>query len=600
MTVNNVNTGAINWDTLLGKLGEVTKTEGADGVAGTTNVTITTTVDGVETPLTISIPDDLELPEVVDQAAIDTLCEKLAADTGLNFSEEQIRQIHDAFSAVLAEMTEAVAKDGETFNFKGTMFDLYKLMVLLVEVAQKQRDATRAMRQSENQLIQQSILNQAEAQRDAAITGMIASAICCFAQIAATTIALVSQGRAFNEQLGTDKTSGVDSARMKMELTKGANNLQNAEKQLTNVKSSVGNKMSLDGRTTIQSKVEGSFNNQSFNKSSADFVKANTTFQTKVETSRTLQNAGNEPYLSELTSDALRPLESPEVKPVKAAMEKVEAFNSLTEQERAFVTEKANTPFHKLSMADKVKMTEIQQKCGSVDPRSLSGKTAAELKAELKSAIDTAAADLRQQTAANGPLQAEIDMTKANYRAQTKLEMQKFEDAYDNALRDYNDVRKTGTKAEISNAKAKLQTAADELKYARAYGNMKLMSHGATDATTHLADVEEARTQHIQAQNTRANSVDYIKASNTINQAQAVNGLIAAVGGFLQGLIQNGTQMMMADATMAGAEQKKSEEELDQTKDLFNQAEELVRNIVQLMQAVRQAETQSMRDAIQA
>lgn len=49
-----------------------------------------------------------------------------------------------------------------------------------------------------------------------------------------------------------------------------------------------------------------------------------------------------------------------------------------------------------------------------------------------------------------------------------------------------------------------------------------------------------------------------------------------------------------------GAQQKKSEEELDQTKDLFNQAEELVNNVVQLMNAVRQAEMQSMRDAIQA
>ena len=79
----NANAGAVNWDALLSKLGEVTKTEGAEGVAGTTNVTITTTVDGVETPMTIRIPADLEIPETVDQAAIDSLCAKLAADTGL-------------------------------------------------------------------------------------------------------------------------------------------------------------------------------------------------------------------------------------------------------------------------------------------------------------------------------------------------------------------------------------------------------------------------------------------------------------------------------------------------------------------------------------
>ena len=86
----NGNAGAVNWDALLGKLGEVTKTEGADGVAGSTNVTITRTVDGVETPVTIRIPDDLDIPETVDQAAIDSLCQKLAADTSLKGTFEAL------------------------------------------------------------------------------------------------------------------------------------------------------------------------------------------------------------------------------------------------------------------------------------------------------------------------------------------------------------------------------------------------------------------------------------------------------------------------------------------------------------------------------
>ena len=94
--------------------------------------------------------------------------------------------------------------------------------------------------------------------------------------------------------------------------------------------------------------------------------------------------------------------------------------------------------------------------------------------------------------------------------------------------------------------------------------------------------------------------MDYIKASNTITKAQAVNNLIAAIGSAGQSFIQNLTQMQQADATAQGALSKKSEEELDQTKDLFNQALSLVDSIVKLMQAVRAAEAQSMRDAIQA
>ena len=92
----------------------------------------------------------------------------------------------------------------------------------------------------------------------------------------------------------------------------------------------------------------------------------------------------------------------------------------------------------------------------------------------------------------------------------------------------------------------------------------------------------------------------HINASNTITQAQAVNNLIAAIGGAGQSFIANMTQLQQADATAQGAQSKKSEEELDQTKDLFNQALTLVDSIVKLMQAVRAAEAQSMRDAIQA
>jgi len=46
--------------------------------------------------------------------------------------------------------------------------------------------------------------------------------------------------------------------------------------------------------------------------------------------------------------------------------------------------------------------------------------------------------------------------------------------------------------------------------------------------------------------------------------------------------------------------QQQQQEELEQTKDLFGQAQNLVDSVVQLMQAVSAAESQSMRDAIQA
>ena len=610
MSINiNPNTNAVNWESLLNAIDGATKTEGTQGVADTRSVTFTTTVDGVETPVTVKIPDDLELPATVDSAAIDSLCEKLVKDTGLNFTEEQIKQIHDTLSSTLKQLSGAVNTDT---NAKTVMFDLYKLMALLVEVAQKQRDAMREMRLAENLSVQKAILDQAEAQRTAAVTGMIAGAICCAMQVAATGVAMYQQAKAFNSQLGTEKTSGLDVARQSVDMMKAANTQDSAQTQLNKVKAEVGTQMSLDGHTRITSKVEGGFNNGQVSEAQARFTEARDAFQNKAEVSQAMQVLGSDANIDTVTSAELNGFDAPEVANVKTAVAKLDAFKAetakldrypgLSAEDKAFFADASTKPFESLSMADRTRMMQLKMSNGtlSVDKFNFGDKPLAQLKADVKTAFDAANADLKAQIAPGGPASVELEAAKANLRAQTKLEIQKYEDSYGNALQEYNDATKNGTKAEIAAASQKLDTAAAELKYARALGNAKLMQPDVTDAKTHLADVNETTAAYQAAQTTRANSVDYIKASNTITKAQAVNNLIAAIGSAGQSFIQNLTQMQQADATAQGALSKKSEEELDQTKDLFNQALSLVDSIVKLMQAVRAAEAQSMRDAIQA
>ena len=606
----NGNAGAVNWETLLGKLGEVTKTRGADGAAG---VTVTMAAAGAEAPVSIRIPDDLELPGAVDQAAIDSLCAKLSADTGLNLSSGQIAQFHEALTSALNELAAAaVAGDAKAGAAKNAMFDLYKLMALLVEVAQKQRDANREMRQAESQAIQKSILDQAEAQRTAAITGMVAGAICCGLQAAATTFALIKQGKAFSDQLGTDKTSGLDVARQNVDMLKAANNHRNALSQLDSVKAEVGGKMSLDGNNrTIQAKVESSFNNPDFNADATRFSEANASFQKKVLLNQTMQALSVPEHIDLVTSDAVAPLEGPEVADVKTAVAKLDTYKAgmatldqiqgLSVEDKAFFIEQMTTDAPNLSFEATDRMAGLRRQFPALNDVTLNeGDSLPKLKADVKAAFDNAVAKIQPQIADGGPLRNEVAAAKQELRAQIKLEMMKFEDAYDAELQNYNEILKSGTGAEIEAAGKRLETAANELKYARALGNEKLMADDLTDSQTHLSDIEQARSRFSHVQTARANSVDYIKASNTINNAQAVNGLIGAIGGFTQGVIQNMTQLQQAEATKEGAEQQRKQEELDQTKDLFNQAQDLVNNVVQLMQAIGAAETQSMRDAIQA
>ncbi|MBQ2625922.1 MAG: hypothetical protein IJG18_12605 [Kiritimatiellae bacterium] len=615
----NGNAGAVNWDALLGKLGEVTKTEGADGVAGSTNVTITRTVDGVETPVTIRIPDDLDIPETVDQAAIDSLCQKLAADTSLNLTEEQIKLFHDTLSETLTKTLAAMPKDSAQSNIRRAMFDLYKMMALLVEVAQKQRDATREMRLAENLAVQKSILDQAAAQRSAAVTGMIAGAICCALQSAATFISLYQQAKAFNAQLGTEKTAGLDVASKNVDMMKAANNQGNADKQLAKVQQQIGGKPSLTNGHSVQSEVETGFDNSAeLRQAQAKFTDTGNALQSATEQRVTADALGRN--ADNVTPDQVAGLDAPEFADLKSAVTRLDnaktefanakeqlkaqldEIPNLPEADKQFLLEKGCQPFESLSMADKGRLMDIQRSYPATRDVKLTdlNNAAAKIesaKADIVKASDEAYGKFSEKI---GKLEFELETAKQNLRAQIKLEVQKFESSYDSALKDYNEAIKTGSKADIKAAEAKLDKAQNQLTYARAYGNAKLMQPGLTDSKAHLADVEDARSRYLSTQQTRANSVDYINASNTITKAQAYNSLIAAIGSFGQNFVQNWSQLLNAEATKMGAQQKKSEEELDQTKDLFNQAEELVNNVVQLMNSVRQAEMQSMRDAIQA
>ena len=564
-------------------------------------------MDGVETPVTIRIPDDLDIPETVDQAAIDSLCQKLAADTSLNLTEEQIKLFHDTLSETLTKTLAAMPKDSAQSNIRRAMFDLYKMMALLVEVAQKQRDATREMRLAENLAVQKSILDQAEAQRTAAITGMIAGAICCALQSAATFISLYQQAKAFNAQLGTEKTAGLDVASKNVDMMKAANNQGNADKQLAKVQQQIGGKPSLTNGHSVRSEVETSFDN------SAEFRNAQAKF---TETQNALQKSNTMQVTADalgrnaetVTSADVAALDAPEFADVKTAVAKLDAYKAelakldniqgLSAEDKAFFIKQMTDPNASESIDATNRMLDLRQQFPQLNDVNLTTDPShATLVENVRTACDGAYAKFAEKT---GRLKVDLETAKQNLRAQIKLEVQKFESSYDSALKDYNEAIKTGSKADIKAAEAKLEKAQNQLTYARAYGNAKLMQPGLTDSKAHLADVEEARGRYLSTQQTRANSVDYINASNTITKAQAYNSLIAAIGGFGQNFVQNWSQLLNAEATKMGAQQKKSEEELDQTKDLFNQAEELVNNVVQLMNAVRQAEMQSMRDAIQA
>lgn len=221
-----VNSGAtaVNWEALLSKLGDVQQTTDA---AGKTSFTVTMQVGGETKTCTFGIPDDLEVPKTIDEAAINSICDKLlTGKDAFNLSDADVKEIRDNLTRIFKELQTVDAASGASPK-KTIMFDLYRMMALLVEVAQKQRDAAREQRLAENMQIQSSILAQAEQQRTAAVTAMIASFACCAIQLGASAYVIGKETAAFKTQVDTLETSGVNAA--KAGLTEVKTELANFE-----------------------------------------------------------------------------------------------------------------------------------------------------------------------------------------------------------------------------------------------------------------------------------------------------------------------------------------------------------------------------------
>ncbi len=212
MTIKSgIPTSNFDWNGLVDKINQAapsTNVQGATFDASTGNVTFTVGEGGAAKEITLQVPD-IESPGVIDQAEFSSLVSKLSSGDTLGLTDGQVEELRQVYSE-LAQV-ELPAKTGNV------LFDIYALMALMLECAQKQRDASREIRQAENEAIQTSIHNQAEAQRSAALTGMIAGLVVGVLQVAMQGFALAKSAAGTKQQMGAIKESGVHEAQQKFD-----------------------------------------------------------------------------------------------------------------------------------------------------------------------------------------------------------------------------------------------------------------------------------------------------------------------------------------------------------------------------------------------
>ena len=558
------NNASLDWSSLLSKLDAATKAAGAQGTTGVTagqNVTITATVDGVEKAITFPIPDDLALPDQVDQAGIDSLCAKLAGDKSLGLTEADVKAVHQALTNALA-----AAAPNITQGSKSVMFDLYKLMALLVEVGQKQRDASREIRTSQSQLVQKSIQDQADIQKQAALTGMISGLACCAIQVGFTIGSIVSQGKAFSKQLNTLETTGVDSAKQNLTMLKAADTPDAAKTQLDNVKASIGNKAVPGQHRTLGSEVEHSFEAADQAQARLGAAKAQLTAD-----GQRLQRVAD-------PAAQRQPGDVPPDSDLAKAEARLAKFDRMTELDA-----KPNR-----TVAETRELLTLRSEVGNT--------TRAELQQEVTAGRQKLVSEIQSKIVEDGN---KVETARQAYREAIKTDLGRYENEYQAALSERS-LAENPTKAELARLDANVETAANKLQYARAFANHKLAQPGVTTAAERAADIRVAGDQISMAQHSRSVDTAFLKASHELQVGEAKLGIINAIGNAGQNFFQNLTGYMQAESKKSEAEATKLQDELDQTKEIFNQAQQLVDAVVQLMQAVTSAETQSMRDAIQA
>ena len=119
MQVNNNSVEASKmWETLLSSIGDVQKTTTAEGKEA-----LTVTVGEGESVRTITmVPDDLELPQTADSAALDSLVSKIA-DLGFEMTDAEVATFKEAVTQAYGAASQALS-DVKSNSKGNMMFDL--------------------------------------------------------------------------------------------------------------------------------------------------------------------------------------------------------------------------------------------------------------------------------------------------------------------------------------------------------------------------------------------------------------------------------------------------------------------------------------------
>ena len=191
----NGNGGAIDWKALIDNIQN--SPDATNVQSSQTRPNLVMSESDREILVNLLTTPEINAPEGTDEntaAKLESLLNKLQDGKTFGFTDEQTKVFYDTVSA----LQQKLAAGAQQVNAKSSapsgstskvLFDIYNMLALLIECAQDMKNAQREQRQAENSAQITAIQNQADAQRTAALTGLIAGSICCAIQVVATGVA---------------------------------------------------------------------------------------------------------------------------------------------------------------------------------------------------------------------------------------------------------------------------------------------------------------------------------------------------------------------------------------------------------------------------
>jgi hypothetical protein len=541
VNLNNVNSNiAAQWNGAVEALKSADSIDNVSFNAETRALSFSVNDGDTVKSISLSMPE-LEVPQMADDYKIASLCAKLGTGDLMNLSPAQVETVCNELIDEMKAYADALAAGGASGvdtsgNSKSVMFDVYALMALLAECGQKMRDAARDIRQAENEQVQTSIQNQADQQRTAALTGLICSVAVCAIQIGLQCNNLKNLAKGVSEQNAARNEVGMQRAQDNLKMAEMQAKPQDAQANLQKVTAATD--------PAVKARVEGTFNDSSATKST---LVSNNELQQRIDANT-----------AELNS-----LEAIQNRQVPAQGGQVNSQN--------------------------IQQNGQSAQANNGQPAQVNNDQPAQANNGQPAQVNN---DQNNQAAPK--------LTEAQQARMEELQKQIQFDTKMNtmSLEDRQTLYRTQVKSELADIRNNPNATKAEIKYAEAYAANELAQNSTAEQIA--GDLASAQANFNQTSNTLQHSATYLKGVQLESSSRIRGDMIMAFGNVAQGCISSITEAMKAKATEMGAEQQASQEMLDQAKDLFSQCQTLIDSVTQLMQAVLQAEMQSMRDAIQA